>query len=62
MASKGFSVNAAALLAHSRRDYREVEAVTQDLVPLIEVDGISEPGIMNWRELRTTKHSSGWDA
>jgi len=53
LASKGFSANAAALLAHSRRDYREVEAVTQDLVPLIEVDGISEPGIMNWRELRT---------
>ncbi len=30
LASKGFSANAAALLAHSRRDYREVEAVGSD--------------------------------
>jgi DNA-binding CsgD family transcriptional regulator len=55
-ASLGYALNAAAVLAHSRRDPDAVLEATEPLQPYADLDGMCEPGVLSWRELRAEAH------
>ena len=51
-ASTAYAGTAAAMLAHSRRDYPALLAAVEPMVQATSRDGVDEPGVFMWRELQ----------